>query len=739
MPQRGSQQGRDQDVPMQATLSHYRILEQIGAGGTGVVYRAHDEHLDRDVALKILSPGTVVEAAARKRFHQEALTLSKLNHPNIATVHDFDTQDGTDFLVEEFIEGLSLDAMLISGPLFGKEIVNLGSQLADGLAAAHEHGIIHRDLKPANVRVTPDARLKILDFGLAMILRRETNPTAVTESLSETMVIAGTLPYMAPEQLLGKKLDARTDIWGVGCVLYEMATGRRPFLGSGPALIDAILHQSPPAISKLNPKTSVALDAVIQKCLDKDPGQRYHSAREIAVDLQRGVSTPGPAGMRLQLRRWFLVLAVAAVVAAVVGIGMRGELSLRQSFSGKHAGFTAQGQGVPHESYLAGLKQLERWDKRGNLESAIGLFEQAVKADPGFALGFSALGEAYWAKYRLDHDSRWIDEAERTCKRAAELNNQLPAVYVTLARVHNGKGQYNLALQEIQQALKLEPRDSDALLGEAEVYASMGQEDKAESTYKKAAALRPQRWDGYYELGVFYYQQRRYTDAAAEFERVLEMTPDNAMAHATLGGMMQLLGKDAEAEKHLKQSIELQASYAAYTNLGALYYREKRWAESVVMTRKALEINSNDWRAWSNLGLAYEWLNRKSEAEEAFRNELARLEEIAKVSADDAEVQVELGLMYSKWKLRGKAVPRIEAALALAPDAPAILSSAGEAYDNLDDRSRALELVKKALLRGWTLAELENDPGQQKLLRDPHLREIARQLNNKPSSAQQQP
>jgi tetratricopeptide (TPR) repeat protein len=724
---------------MQATLSHYRILEQIGAGGTGVVYRAHDEHLDRDVALKILSPGTVVEAAARKRFHQEALTLSKLNHPNIATVHDFDTQDGTDFLVEEFIEGLSLDAMLISGPLFGKEIVNLGSQLADGLAAAHEHGIIHRDLKPANVRVTPDARLKILDFGLAMILRREANPTAVTESLSETMVIAGTLPYMAPEQLLGKKLDARTDIWGVGCVLYEMATGRRPFLGSGPALIDAILHQSPPAIGKLNPKTSVALDAVIQKCLDKDPGQRYHSAREIAADLQRGVSTPRSAGMRLQLRRWFVMLAIAAVVAAVVGIGMRLELRLRQSSSGKHAGVTAQGQTVPHESYLAGLKQLERWDKRGNLDSAIGLFEQAVKADPGFALGFSALGEAYWAKYRLDHDSRWIDEAERTCKRAAELNNQLPAVYVTLARVHNGKGQYNLALQEIQQALKLEPRDSDALLGEAAVYASMGQADKAESTYKKAAALRPQRWDGYYELGVFYYQQRRYTDAAAEFERVLEMTPDNAMAHATLGGMMQLLGKDAEAEKHLKQSIELQASYAAYTNLGALYYRERRWAESVAMTRKALEINSNDWRAWSNLGLAYEWLNRKSEAEEAFRNELARLEEIAKVSADDAEVQVELGLMYSKWKLRGKAVPRIEAALALAPDAPAILSSAGEAYDNLDDRSRALELVKKALLRGWPLAELENDPGQQKLLRDPHFREIARQLNNKPNSAQQQP
>ena len=719
------------------TLSHYRILEQIGAGGMGVVYRAHDERLDRDVALKVLPPQTVVETADRKRFRKEALTLSKLNHPNIATVHDFDTQDGIDFLVEEFIEGLSLDAMLVSGPLSEKEIIKLGSQLADGLAAAHEHGIIHRDLKPANMRVTPDARLKILDFGLAMILHREASPTAVTESVSETKAIAGTLPYMAPEQLLGSKLDARTDIWATGCVLYEMATGRRPFLGTGPALTDAILHQPPPALGKLNPKISAALDAVIQKCLEKDPEMRYLSAREIAVDLRRAASAPVSAGMRLRLRQWFVVVAVAASVTAVVGIGMRLESILRLSSSGEQAArVTVQGQTVPHESYLAGLKYLERWDKAANLESAISSFEQTVETDPGFALGFSALGEAHWAKYRLDHDSQWIDEAERDCKRAAQLNNQLPAVYVTLARVHNGKGQYNLALQEIQQALKLEPLDPDALLGEAAVYASMGQEEKAENTYKKATALRPQHWDGYYELGVFYYQQRRYSDAAAEFEHVLEITPDNAMAHATRGGMMQLLGKDAEAEKHLKRSIELQPSYAAYTNLGALYCRERRWEESVVMTRKALEINDKDWRAWSNLGLAYEWLNRRSEADDAFRNELARLEEIAKVSTDDVEAQAERGLLYSKWKLRGKALPLIEAALARAPEDPAVLVRAGDAYENLGDRGRALELVKQALAKGWTLADLENDPGQQNLLRDPRFREIARQFNNKTNPAQ---
>ena len=168
---------------MQATLSHYRILDQIGAGGMGVVYRAHDERLDRDVALKVLPSGALTDEATRKRFRKEALALSTLNHPNIATIFDFDTEERTDFLVEELIEGMSLDKMLVSGPLPEKEIVNLGTQLCEGLAAAHECRIVHRDLKPANVRVTPDGRLKILDFGLAKMIHRA-GPVEPTASLT---------------------------------------------------------------------------------------------------------------------------------------------------------------------------------------------------------------------------------------------------------------------------------------------------------------------------------------------------------------------------------------------------------------------------------------------------------------------------------------------------------------------------------------------------------------------------
>lgn len=274
---------------MKTTLSHYTVQEQIGVGGMGVVYRAHDMRLDRDVAIKVLPTGALADESARKRFRKEAIALSKLNHANIATVHDFDSENGIDFLVEELIGGLSLSTILASGPLDEREVIALGGQLCAGLAAAHHGGVIHCDLKPANIKVTPDAQLKILDFGLAKILSRtrENQETEATASVTDTHAFSGTIPYMAPEQLLGQTVGPQADIWATGCVLYEMATARRPFLGTGPALTEAILHQQVPLPSKFSPKISAALEGIILKCLEKDPALRYQSAKELLVDFRR--------------------------------------------------------------------------------------------------------------------------------------------------------------------------------------------------------------------------------------------------------------------------------------------------------------------------------------------------------------------------------------------------------------------------------------------------------------------
>jgi len=303
-------------------LGHYRILDKLGAGGMGEVYRAHDERLDRDVALKVLPIGLLADESARKRFRKEALALSKLNHPNIATVHDFDSADGTDFLVMEYIPGVTLGDKLSAGPMPVQEILKLGRQLAEGLAAAHEHNVVHRDLKPGNLRLLPDGRLKILDFGLAKLVQ-PMGDEAVTASLTETHAVAGTLPYMAPEQLRREPVDARSDIWALGVVLYEMAVGARPFQGqTGFELSSAILTQAPPPLPSHVPTD---LRAVIERCLDKEPGRRYQHAGEVCAALeaiQTGVVAPW-AVLRYRLaRRPWLSLAVAIVVVLMILAGL---------------------------------------------------------------------------------------------------------------------------------------------------------------------------------------------------------------------------------------------------------------------------------------------------------------------------------------------------------------------------------------------------------------------------------
>jgi tetratricopeptide (TPR) repeat protein len=355
-------------APLQGkTLSHFRILEKIGAGGMGEVYRAFDERLERDVALKVLPSGTLVDEISRKRFRKEALALSKLNHPNIATVHDFDTQEGVDFLVMEYVAGETLGEKLRVGPLSEKEIARLGVELADGLAAAHGQGVIHRDLKPGNIRLMPEGRLKILDFGLAKLTPPSpgadvTRSVTQSASLAEAQGLLGTLPYMAPEQLRGEGMDARSDIWAAGLVLYELASGRRAFpeAESG-RLVAAILEGVPPPPSVVNQRTSSGLDSIIAKCLEKDPERRYQTAKELAVDLRRLGTPSSERGVSVDQgtrRRWWIAAAAAVLTVPVLVLAwgqgwFRGDHPRSPLPAKKAWVLVAEFEGPPDDSSLA--------------------------------------------------------------------------------------------------------------------------------------------------------------------------------------------------------------------------------------------------------------------------------------------------------------------------------------------------------------------------------------------------
>ncbi len=313
------------------TLGHYRILEEIGFGGMGVVYKAEDTRLGRLVALKFLPEHMAVDSVALERFRREARSASSLNHPNICTIYDIDVYEGREFIVMEYLDGQTL-AMYIAGRrAVGTELVaKLGMPIAEALGAAHSKGVIHRDIKPGNIFVTQSGLVKVLDFGVAKLVAEANQSDAA--GLTETNTITGTLPYMSPEQLHGENLDTRSDIYALGVVLYEIATGQRLYSSSLHArLVDEILNRPASPPSTVNGKLSAKADDIILKCLAKDPEDRYQTAKEIAVDLRhlsteatsRTVSA-GTSSVGTRRKAWLWLLAAAAAFTASLLVSLSG-------------------------------------------------------------------------------------------------------------------------------------------------------------------------------------------------------------------------------------------------------------------------------------------------------------------------------------------------------------------------------------------------------------------------------
>ena len=377
-----------------------------------------------------------------------------------------------------------------------------------------------------------------------------------------------------------------------------------------------------------------------------------------------------------------------------------------------------------YELYLKALGYTQRYDKAGNLDLAIAALDNAVKADPRFALGFAQLGEAYRLKYRLDKDKKWIDEALANCQKAQQLDDRLPMVYVTLGKIHSYTGNYELALQESQRALQLDPRNADAIISLARSYESAGRIADAEAAYRKAIALRPDSWDGYNQLAGFLLDHRRYDESVAQYRHAIELTPDNAALYLNLGAVYSDMGDKhyAEAEQMLRKSIALEPTYPAYANLGYLYLQEQKFAEAATATEKALQLNDRDYVVWGNLASAYAGLKNKEKEGQARDHGIALLEQAALDTPRDAIVQSTLGMLYAKKKLREKAISRIQSALALSPDDSNVLAAVGVAYEDLGDRAQALQYIEKSLQKGYDLADLKNTPDLQGLLSDPNFR-----------------
>jgi len=584
------------------TLSHFRVLEEIGAGGMGVVYRAHDEQLDRDVALKVLPSGLLADESARRRFRREALALAKLNHPNVGAVYEFGGQDGVDFLVMELVSGVPLNARLSSGPLPTEEVLRLGTQLAEGLEEAHAQGIIHRDLKPGNLRLTTDGRLKILDFGLAQWLNAEADAAPTITAITSTHV-SGTVPYMAPEQLRGQRADERTDVYAVGAVLYEMATGKRPFAGaSGPQLIGAILEAPVASPRSHNRRLSPSLEFVILKAVEKNPNRRYQSVRDLRVDLERLSQGVAPKSGSRRLR-WAaagsgaLLLIVGLLAAFNVG-GWRERFVPRDSLSGSTAPIKARRSlavlgfknlsGKPDEAWIStALSEMLATEMAagGHLRTIPGEDVARMKLDLSLTdaetfgrdtlqrirthlgsdlvvLGsYLALGDGAGRRIRLDFrlQDTVAGETVATVSRTGTGNELLELVSGTGA--------------ELRQKLGVEDVPPSHV---ADVRASLPSNNEAARLYAEGLA----------KLRVFEGAQAREL-----LEKAVAADPNHALAHSALAAAWSASGYDTRAQEQAKQAMDLSANLSREERLSI----EGRYRELTRDWPKAIEIYKTLW------------------------------------------------------------------------------------------------------------------------------------------------
>jgi tetratricopeptide (TPR) repeat protein len=554
-------------------LGHYRIVEQIGAGGIGVVYRAHDERLQRDVAIKVLAAGTLADDAARKRFRKEALTLSRLNHPNIATVFDFDTQNGTDFLVTEYISGVTLNTKLANMALPEKEIISLATQLSQGLEAAHHNGIIHGDLKPSNLQITTDARMKILDFGLARWIPHASE-LGLTVTVTEAHGHMGTLAYMAPEQFRGAGPDVRSDIWGAGAVIYEMATGKRPFVEeTSPQIVNAILTQEPPSPRARNRQVSSGLEKIILKALEKDPSRRYQSAGTLTADLQRINAGLSPA-IAAAASAWRVAIALAVLM--VVAFGVVGYLALRRSQSAKHAVGTS---GNRRSVAVLGFKNLAGHPDKAWLSTAISELlttelaaGEQLRTVPGESVALVkanlSLPDAdSYAPETLDkiHRQTSADDivlgsyldlgTEAESKVRIDVKLQDASAGETIAAISEEGTESQLPAVVSRAATRLREKLGASAINPAQV----AEANAAIST--TADALR------FYSEGLARLRVFDGLSAVQLLQKAVTADPHNALAHAALSEAWEYIHKEEESKEEAKKAFSESAGLSRENRL----------------------------------------------------------------------------------------------------------------------------------------------------------------------------
>ena len=713
----------------------------------GEVYLAYDQRLDRRVAIKHLRP-EADDPIGRARLRREARAAAKLNHSAIVQIFELlETEDG-DWIVQELVEGTTLAARLADGALDLPDVLAFGEQIASGLAEAHDKGILHRDLKAQNIMVTPTDKVKILDFGLAKPLVK----TKDDLSLSGRGQLLGTTYAMSPEQARGLAVDSRSDLFSLGSLLYQMATGVAPFRGASVLeTLSRITTQQPTPIGRLDPRLPFELSHLIERLLAKAPELRPASASEVVVTLRRlhfgshespaiieSAEATLAAETRIQPRPsngpWVDRRAIGWVVAGLVVALAAALLSNQPWHRGEtkdpDAGIssevaTAAALSAP-ELYSQGMALLRHFDLPGNLDQARAVFQRMLALDDGSAAAYAGLARAYLYRYQSsNYEPVTLDQALAAANQAVSLDPFLADGRLSRGLIYQRLGRPDDATAELEEALTLDPTLAEAHRGLGELHESRGDFEAAEAAYRAAIEIEPGNRIFHDNLGALYFKTGRYEAAETAFKNSIASAPESIFGHRNLASTYYIQGRLDEASAELQKALRIQPSATLYSSLGTIFFSQGLYEKAAVAYDKALSTGGNNSLYWSNLADAYRQIpDREADARETLERADQLLEEQIASQPHDVTLWSRRALVLAKLGERDRALAELARIDSQEMVDAYTLYRVAVSYEICGQRALALERLEKALGAGFSLSEVRLDPELLELRTDPRFHRL---------------